>query len=79
MEDFVEIARTWREEEGYTGRGGVIVIHDGIVNSWVDKLRNPEHWVPGCVAVDEAGKSWVTIAGSDRDGALMWLPRDPIA
>jgi len=79
MSDLFEIARAWREEKGYTGRGGVIVIHDGIVNSWVDMLRNPEHWVPGCAAIDESGKSWVTIAGNERDGALVWLPRHPIA
>lgn len=50
----------------------------GEVQNWVNELRNPEHWQPGCVAVDEAGKSWVTIAGNGADGALMWLPNDPI-
>lgn len=72
-------AQRWREQRGYIGRGGVVVVLDGEVQSWVDKLRNPEHWQPGCVAVDETGKSWTTIAGNQQDGALMWLPNAPIA
>lgn len=78
MEDLIKMARAWREEKGYLNRGGVIVIHDGIVNGWVNTLRNPDHWVPGCVAIDEEGRSWTTIAGNDREGALMWLPNDQL-
>ncbi len=74
----VETARLWREQNGYCGRGGVVVLFNGKVNSWVNELRNPDHWRPGCVAVDEQGRSWTAVAGSDRDGALMWLPNDPI-
>lgn len=58
--------------------GGVIVLFEGAVQSWVDTLRNPEHWQPGCVAVDEDGRSWTAIAGNQGDGALMWLPDKPI-
>jgi hypothetical protein len=68
-----EIAVAWREEKGFVGRGGVGVLFKGEVQGWVNKLRNPEHWQPGCVAVDEDGHTWTTIAGSERDGALMWL------
>ncbi|TFE37150.1 hypothetical protein E2553_41835 [Paraburkholderia dipogonis] len=68
-----ERARLWREDNGYVGRGGVVVLFGDEVQSWVNTLRNPEHWQPGCVAVDEAGRMWTTIAGSERDGALMWL------
>jgi hypothetical protein len=25
----------------------------GQVQSWVNELRNPEHWQPGCVAIEE--------------------------
>jgi hypothetical protein len=51
----------------------VVVLFGDEVQSWVNTLRNPEHWRPGCIAVDEAGRMWTTIAGSERDGALMWL------
>lgn len=78
MIDNMAAARRWREQWGYIGRGGVVVSLDGEVQSWVNQLRNPEHWQPGCIAVDEEGKSWTTIAGDQRDGALMWLPNDPI-
>lgn len=73
-----DIANAWRQENGYVGRGGVVVLFNGEVQSWVNKLRNPEHSQPGCVAVDEEGRSWTTIAGSERDGALMWLANDEL-
>ncbi|WP_235993901.1 hypothetical protein [Paraburkholderia solitsugae] len=49
----LEIARRWREQNGYAGRGGVIVLFHGEVQSWVNELRNREQWQPGCVAIDE--------------------------
>jgi hypothetical protein len=79
MASLEDLARAWRERRGYVGRGGVIILYEGEVQSWVNVLRNPEHWAPGCIAIDETGQSWMTIAGTERDGALMWLPRDPIA
>lgn len=69
-----EIAKKWRLEKGYTGRGGVIVVHDGVVNSWVKELCDPNHWVPGCVAVDELGNEWVTVGGDGVRGAESWEP-----
>jgi len=71
-------AERWRKLWGYIGRGGVVVLQNGEVQSWVSELRNPGHWQPGCIAVDEKGSSWTTIAGDNQDGALMWLPNDPI-
>ena len=71
-------ARRWRQQWGYVGRVGVVVVFEGKAQGWVNKLRNPERWQPGCVAFDEQGRSWTTIAGNERDGALMWLPNDPI-
>lgn len=74
----VAAAQRWREKCGYVGRGGVVVVLDGEVQSWVNTLRNPAHWRPGCVAVDEAGSSWTAIIGSEQDGALLWLPNEPV-
>jgi hypothetical protein len=76
--DAIGIAQAWRLQEGYTGRGGVVVVNNGQVQGWVNELRNPEHWVPGCVAVSEDRLSWTTLAGDDQAGALMWLPNEPI-
>ncbi|WP_284508039.1 hypothetical protein [Caballeronia sp. GAOx1] len=44
----------------------------------MNSLRNPEHWQPGCIAVDEEGHTWTTVAGDERKGALLWLPNDPL-
>lgn len=74
----IETASTWREQNGYKDRGGVVVLFQGRVQGWVNVLRNPEHWQPGCVAIDEEGRSWTALAGDDRNGALMWLPDSPI-
>jgi hypothetical protein len=68
------LAKKWRAEQGFTGRGGVIVIFDGIVNSWVNELRDPDHWVPGCIAVDESGNRWMSVGGNERTGAERWRP-----
>ncbi|MGF6781630.1 hypothetical protein [Paraburkholderia sp. GAS334] len=56
----------------------MIVLFDGAVQSWVNTLRNPNHWQPGCIAIDEQGRTWTAIAGNQGDGALMWLPNDPV-
>ncbi|KGS89663.1 hypothetical protein X942_6496 [Burkholderia pseudomallei MSHR5596] len=47
---------------------------DGSVQSWVNELRDPEHWQPGCVAVDEQGRTWTALSGDDRNGARTWVP-----
>jgi len=74
--DDLQTAQTWRARNGYIGRGGVIVVFDCIAQGWVNELRNPETWRPGCIAVDESGNSWIAIGGNDRDGASTWMPRD---
>jgi hypothetical protein len=78
MTDNMAAARRWRQQWGYIGRGGVVVLFAGEVQSWVNELRNPENWEPGCVAVDENGNSWTTAAGTASTGALMWIPNEPI-
>ena len=71
-------ARQWRTRWGYVGRGGVVVLFDGEVQGWVGTLRPAGHWQPGCLAVDEDGRSWITIGRSAHDSGLMWLPNDPL-
>lgn len=70
--------KNWRERRGYVGKGGVVVVFEGDVQSWVNELRNPDDWQPGCVAIDEQGKSWTAIGGDPYVGALMWLPNDEV-
>lgn len=73
-----EQAKIWRKNNGYTGKGGVVVIYLSKVQGWVSELRNPDHWVSGCTAIDERGRTRTTIAGNESNGALLWLPNHPI-
>lgn len=74
--DDLRTALAWRVQNGYISRGGVVVVFDSLAQGWVDELRNPETWRPGCVAVDESGNSWIAIGGNDRDGASTSMPID---
>lgn len=69
----IEIAAKWRKENDYVNKEGVLIIYNGEVQSWVNVLRNPEHWVSGCYAISENNEIWQTIAGDEYNGALMWL------
>lgn len=75
-EDFAAAWR-WRRLWGYGGRG-VVVVYGAEVHGWVYGLRNPGHWPPGYIAIDGDGRSWTAIGGDGREGALMWLPNDPL-
>jgi hypothetical protein len=68
----VVAALNWRRQHGYGGVGGVVVLFDGEVQGWVNELRNPEQWQPSCVAVNEAGDTWVSTGGDEQIGARMW-------
>lgn len=72
-------ARNWRREQGYEGRGGVVIVHGNIGAAWVDALRDPEHWPPGVIAVDESGHTWLAIGGDNFKGAAAWMPTNKIS
>lgn len=67
---YTQIANTYRNETGR--RGGVVVIYDGQVSGWMNELRDPQHWCPGCIAVDQDGNQWQAVGGNDYDGANEW-------
>ncbi len=71
-----EIARLYREKWGYVGKAGVVVFYNGEVQGWVNELRDPQHWVSGCVAIDENNQRWQAVAGDAYNGALMWVRLD---
>lgn len=59
---------------------GVVVIvgtkHTGWPNAvavgWMNELRDPQNWGPGCLAVDASGRVFEAIGGSAHDGAREW-------
>lgn len=75
--NFIESATTWRESnygngESYVGKGGVVVFHKTQVQGWVNELRNPEEWEPGCIAINEDGDMFMTVGGNAQTGAESW-------
>lgn len=72
IETAINNAMQWRLDTGRTS--GIVVIHGDTVQGWVDKLRDPEHWCPGCIAIDAGGNAWVSTGGNDEQGAQRWVP-----
>lgn len=67
-----EIAKKWRHENGYIGKGGVVVVFLDVVAGWMNQLRSPEHWMPGCVAVSENAVQYKAVGGDKQNGAKEW-------
>lgn len=65
-------AKCWRDDNGYSGKGGVIVICGDVVQGWANELRDPQHWIPGCIAVAEDGRCHEARGGNDYGGAECW-------
>jgi hypothetical protein len=77
-------ATEWRVQDGKVGRGGIVVfppvditrpasIDRIAVAGWSNELRNPERWVPGCIALNEDGKLWEAKGGDEWYGADAWV------
>ncbi|WP_020408961.1 hypothetical protein [Hahella ganghwensis] len=66
------LANEFRERHGMTGKGGVVVFFNGTAEGWMNELRDPHAWVPGCIAIDETGNTWESVGGNDYDGAKEW-------
>lgn len=67
-----QIAQQYRDAEKYANKGGVIILHKNIAQGWVNALRDPQHWAPGCIAVEENGVCYLACGGNDYDGAEYW-------
>ncbi|MDO8706027.1 MAG: hypothetical protein Q7J84_13880 [Sulfuricaulis sp.] len=67
-----KIAKKWLRDTGRNG--GVVVLYGGDVAGWMNELRNPDHFEPGCVTVDACGNEYEAVGGNSRDGANAWQP-----
>ncbi len=78
IEKITKTANRWRHVNGYLSKGGVIVLHKQEANwrvqGWVNELRNPESWIPGCIAITETGDAYIAQGGNQQDGAERWSP-----
>lgn len=73
------LARKWREnnsagEAQHRVYSGVVVVFESSVSGWMNELRNPESWEPGCIAVDINGNCHIATGGNAYDGATEWTP-----
>lgn len=56
-----------------SGAGVVVINREGLAAGWMNTLRDPEGWVPGCRAVDAGGAVWIARGGDDYNGAREWV------
>lgn len=72
-EHYVAIAARFREMWDIDP-GGIVLIRGEEAYGWKNCLRNPEHEVPGVVAVDGHGNLWLAVGGDAYAGAQTWIP-----
>lgn len=71
-----QIAQNHRNETNQST--GVVVIFNHEVSGWMNELRNPEKWTPGCVAVDADNNEFLAIGGNAYSGADEWARMNEI-
>ena len=66
----------WRHgnQERY---GGVVLVWQGEVYGWKNRLRDAVHERPGAYAIDESGHVFIAEGGDDQNGAKCWVVVDP--
>lgn len=68
-EALIKKANDYRDH--WHSKCGVVVIYKGEAVGWMNELRDPQEWKPGCFAVDEQGNIFRAIGG-DEDSAKEW-------
>jgi hypothetical protein len=68
----VRLAQEYRSESRCPG--GLVVVFKGEVCGWVNELRDPHHWEPGVVAIDEDCNQFQAFGGDPQNGATSWQP-----
>lgn len=69
---YQEIASKWRMQHP-DHIDGVVLIWQGEAYGWKDKLRNPEHEMPGAIAINADGNLFIAEGGDDYSGAKCWV------
>ncbi len=76
MSDTLEAMRAtatmWRSRN-HEYQEGVVLIWQGEVYGWKNKLRDASHERPGVYAVDVTGHVFVAEGGDDLNGAKCWV------
>lgn len=67
------LAANWRKSQPMNRKTkGVVLVFDGRVYGWKDRIRDPDHEIPGAFAVDVDGRVWQAIGGDNVAGATSW-------
>ena len=70
----ITIAQTWRDSTHEPKRNsGVVLVFEGVVYGWKDRLRDPHHERPGAVAIDADNHVYLAEGGDDQYGAKAWV------
>ncbi|MDZ7924936.1 MAG: hypothetical protein U5M23_12990 [Marinagarivorans sp.] len=64
------IASEYRQLNKHQFSDGVVVIFNSEVAGWMNELRDPQHWIAGCVAV--VAVTWLAEVVMSRM-ALEWV------
>lgn len=65
-----QIAADYRSQSGRIS--GVVVIYNEAVTDFIDTIRNPEQFKPGCIGVLRNDALYETVGGNDYEGATRW-------
>ncbi|HEY3898965.1 MAG TPA: hypothetical protein VGM54_10150 [Chthoniobacter sp.] len=75
--DLLATANRWREDRGFVGKLGFVVIWHGAVCGWTAGLKavDPSAWRPGCILVPEDEGSFYRLAGGGAQQGAERLER----
>lgn len=75
--DYRGIAAEWRNAQPeHRAQRGIVLIWEGQVYGWKEKLRDACHERPNAIAVDADGHVYKADGGNDNQGAAMWVVAD---
>lgn len=65
-------ADIFRKQYNKTYSGGYVLFWKGRPVAWKQELDHPIGWEPGCIALDQYGKQWVSAGGNGYEGSMRW-------
>ena len=71
IQKYFQQALQYRRDEGF--KDGVVIFYFGELQGWMNELRDPQRWQPGCVAITPDELVYVSVGGNDYDGAREWV------
>ena len=70
MNNIIELVNEYRKRN--KNFCGVIIVFGSEIQDWINELGDPQHWAPGCIAVDNDNNIYKAVGGDIYDGAERW-------